>query len=143
MSLLPMADAVSDVSFEKKIRKLIAKRQLVGAANNVKWNRLISLMRQEESTPCYRTKIVSGYMSHWDNDWYYGLPFPMLSVECLDIEYEISVLSNRKFTGETINCKKSLIKSLVEIGFEFETKNKFVRMFGYFPKCYEGYFETD
>jgi hypothetical protein len=41
-----MSDAVSDVSFEKKSRKLILERQLVGAANNVKWNRLITLMRQ-------------------------------------------------------------------------------------------------
>jgi hypothetical protein len=105
-----MSDAVSDVSFEKKSRKLILERQLVGAANNVKWNRLITLMRQEESRPCYRTKIVSGYISHWDNDWYYGLPFPMLSVEWLDIEYEVSVLLSSKFTGETINCKESLIE---------------------------------
>jgi hypothetical protein len=138
-----MSDAVSDVSFEKKSRKLILERQLVGAANNVKWNRLITLMRQEESRPCYRTKIVSGYISHWDNDWYYGLPFPMLSVEWLDIEYEVSVLLSSKFTGETINCKESLIESLEEIGFEVEPNNKFVRIFGYFPKCYEGLSETD
>ena len=138
-----MSDSVSDVSFEKKSRKLVLERRLVGAANNVKWNLLISLMRQDESSPCYRTKIVSGYVSHWDNDWYYGLPFPMLSVEWLDIEYEVSVLVSHKFTGETINCKKSLIESLEEIGFEFEPNSKFVRIFGYFPKCYEGLSETN
>ena len=114
MSLLPMADAVRDVSFEKQTRKLIIERNLVGAANNVKWNKLLSLMRQEESRPCYRTKIVSGYISHWDNDWHYGLPFPMMSIEWLDIDYEVSVLLNRKFTSETINCRKSLIDSLTE-----------------------------
>lgn len=42
MSLLPMADAVSDENYVKEAKRAIAKKQLVGALNNTKWNELIS-----------------------------------------------------------------------------------------------------
>ncbi|MCG7564957.1 hypothetical protein MHM95_01435 [Pseudoalteromonas sp. CnMc7-15] len=82
MSLLPMADAVSDEKYKKEAKSIIAERQLVGVANNTKWNELISEVCEFSEKPCYRTKVVNGYISDWDSEWYYHLPFPLLSVEC-------------------------------------------------------------
>ncbi len=67
MSLLPMADAVSDEKDAEEAKKIIAEKQLVGAANNTKWNELISEMRKYPNPPCYRTKVVNGYISGWDS----------------------------------------------------------------------------
>ncbi|GAP76719.1 hypothetical protein W04_3291 [Pseudoalteromonas sp. SW0106-04] len=41
-----MADAVSDEKYKKQAKSIIAERQLVGAANNTKWNELISEVRE-------------------------------------------------------------------------------------------------
>ncbi|QPB83500.1 hypothetical protein CWC22_011075 [Pseudoalteromonas rubra] len=120
MSLLPMADAVSNKKDVKEAKRIIAVKQLVGAANNTKWNELISEMRELPNPPCYRTKVVNGYISEWDSEWYYHLPFPLLCVEWIDIDLSEKVLS------------------LVQrIGFEFEVTDSFVRVWGYFPKCYK------
>ena len=70
MSLMPMADAVSDEKYKKEAMRIIAERQLVGAANNTKWNELISEVRDFSEKPCYRTKVVNGYISGWDNCCY-------------------------------------------------------------------------
>ncbi|HDY91839.1 MAG TPA: hypothetical protein ENH67_09225 [Pseudoalteromonas sp.] len=124
MSLLPMADAVSDEKDVKQAKRIIAEKQLVGAANNTKWNKLISEMRELPNPPCYRTKVVNGYISGWDSEWYYHLPFPLLCVEWIDIELTDNALS--------------LVSS---IGFEFEKTKSTIRIWGYFPKCYESFGE--
>ena len=124
MSLLPMADAVSDEKDVKQAKRIIAEKQLVGAANNTKWNELISEIRELPNPPCYRTKVVNGYISGWDSEWYYHLPFPLLCVEWIDIELTDNVLS--------------LVSS---IGFEFEKTESSIRIWGYFPKCYESFGE--
>jgi hypothetical protein len=124
MSLLPMADAVSDEKDVKEAKRIIAEKQLVGAANNTKWNELISEMRELANPPCYRTKVVNGYISGWDSEWYYHLPFPLLNVEWIDIELTETVLT--------------LVR---KIGFEFETTKSTIRVWGYFPKCYESFGE--
>ena len=124
MSLLPMADAVSDEKDVKEAKRIIAEKQLVGAANNTKWNELISEIRVLPNPPCYRTKVVNGYVSGWDSEWYYHLPFPLLCVEWIDIELTENVLA-------LVN----------EIGFEFEKTKSLIRIWGYFPKCYESFGE--
>lgn len=115
-----MANTVSDEKYVKEAKRTIAEKQLVGAANNTKWNELISEIRELSNPPCYRTKVVNGYISGWDREWYYHLPLPLLCVEWIDIDLSEKVLS--------------LIK---RIGFEFEVTESFVRVWGYFPKCYK------
>ncbi len=119
-----MADAVSDEKDVKEAKSIIAEKQLVGAANNTKWSELISEIRDLPNPPCYRTKVVNGYVSGWDSEWYYHLPFPLLCVEWIDIELTENVLA-------LVN----------EIGFEFEKTKSIIRIWGYFPKCYEGFGE--
>ncbi len=115
-----MADAVPDEKYQKEAKRIIVERQLIGAANNTKWNKLISEIRELPYKPCYRTKVVSGYISEWDSEWYYHLPFPLLCVEWIDI-----------------NLSESVLDLIQNIGFEFETTESFIRVWGYFPKCYK------
>ncbi|AZZ98489.1 hypothetical protein ELR70_16045 [Pseudoalteromonas sp. R3] len=124
MSLLPMANAVSDENYVKEAKRAIAKKQLVGALNNTKWNELISEVREFSEKPCYRTKVVTGYISGWENEWHYHLPFPLLCVEWIDIDYSEQVLT--------------LVK---KIGMEFEATNSVIRIWGYFPKRYDRFGE--
>ncbi|WP_247684610.1 DUF6678 family protein [Pseudoalteromonas luteoviolacea] len=85
MSLLPMADAVSDEKVKQESKRIIAEKQLVGAANNTKWNKLISEVREFPEKPCYRTKVVNGYISGWENEWYYHLPFHCFALNGLTL----------------------------------------------------------
>jgi len=124
MSLLPMADSVSNEKDKKEAKRIVAERQLVGAANNTKWNELISELRELPNPPSYRTKVVNGYISDWDNEWYYHLPFPLLCVEWIDIE-----------------LSEYLLNLVSKIGFEFEQSTSIVRVWGYFPKCYDRFDE--
>lgn len=119
-----MADSVSDEKDVKEAKRIIAEKQLVGAANNTKWNELISEIRDLPNPPCYRTKVVNGFVSGWDSEWYYHLPFPLLCVEWIDIELTENVLA-------LVN----------EIGFEFEKTKSLIRIWCYFPKCYESFGE--
>lgn len=69
MSNLPLADA-GELEEKKKVRAIVQKRGLVGAANNTKWNELITFMRQKDGwRPSYRYKWVNGFLSGWDVEW--------------------------------------------------------------------------
>lgn len=128
MNDLPMADAVPKGFDLEKIMKVIFSRNLGGLANNTKWNELIAAVRSHDKwKPSYRTKSVTGYISGWDSEWFYHLPFPFLCVEWFDINLEAPPGFNAEW-----------VLSLVEkIGFEFEVKNGILRIWGYSPKSYE------
>jgi hypothetical protein len=128
MNNLPMADAEPKGFDREKIMKIIFSRNLVGLANNTKWNELITAVRSHgEWRPSYRTKSVTGYISGWDIEWFYHLPFPFLSVEWFDISLESPPGVNTEW-----------VLNLVEkIGFEFEVNNSVLRIWGYGPKSYE------
>jgi hypothetical protein len=79
-----------------KLRRFAAQRQLTGLANDTKWDELINAARAwKEWRPSYRFKCIDGPISEWDADWFYHLPFPMISVEWLDLSFLQSVTSNR------------------------------------------------
>jgi len=128
MKNLPMADATPKGFDSEKAMKVIFSRNLGGLANNTKWNELITAVRaNEEWKPSYRTKSVNGYISDWDSEWFYHLPFPFVCVEWFDISLESPPHINTEW-----------VLNLVEgIGFEFEVKNKILRIWGYGPKSYE------
>lgn len=82
-----MADACPEGVKERDIRARAASRRLVGAANNTKWNELISYFRgMPDWRPSYRWKSVDGYVSGWDVEWFYHLPFPFIGVQWLDVD---------------------------------------------------------
>jgi hypothetical protein len=128
MNNLPMADAVPKGFDSEKMMKVIFSKNLCGLANNTKWNELITVVRSYEKwKPSYRTKSVTGYISGWDSEWFYHLPFPFLCVEWFDISLEAP-------SGVSAEWVLSLVE---KIGFEFEINNDILRIWGYSPKSYE------
>ena len=128
MNDLPMADAEPKGFDSQKAMKVIYSRNLGGLANNTKWNELISAVRENiEWKPSYRTKSVNGYISGWDCEWFYHLPFPFFCVEWFDLNLE-----------SPPNINAEWVLNLVErIGFEFEIKEGILRIWGYNPKSYD------
>lgn len=76
MSELPRAGAGHDDATRNKINAAVAARNLASASNNTKWDELINHFRELQGwRPSYRSKCVTGYVSEWDVEWFYHLPF--------------------------------------------------------------------
>ena len=129
MSDLPNAASVprglNVESLDKEIRRL----GLVGAANDTKWNELINKVRSEERRPSYRSKWINGFISRWDVEWHYHLPFPFKGVMWLDIS---TLIGKRNELGYYLGIVE-------EIGFDFIASKDLVRVFGYLPRDMEGF----
>lgn len=145
MALLPMAESCpKDVDLEQ-VRKIIKEKNLVGLSNNTKWNELISLIRNNKWFVSHRSKWVSGFISDWENDWYYRLPFPFIGVEWMDLEFiKHDFITHGGSTKEVAVCFKiEILSALRDINFEFQASNDFVRIWGYGPKCTHQFASTD
>ncbi len=141
MQKLPMADAGSqNGNLKEKILKTVEQRQLVGAANNVKWNKLLTFMREREDwQPSYRYKLVEGHTSNWDVEWCYHLPFPFVGVEWFDIGLHQNIRVGRLVDDKIVDHSEWITALLQEIRFEFEQAGDVVRIWGYLPKSYEDF----
>ena len=121
---LPNAESIPRGMSIEKIKNQINQMQLVGLANNTKWNELINAIRSKvDIRPSYRSKWINGFVSDWDVEWYYHLPFPFVGVMWL----EISLMNNDKVNQFIINLVK-------EIGFVYMIDNDVVKIFGYAPR---------
>jgi hypothetical protein len=143
MNVYPMADACPEGVKERDVRAVAASRGLVGAANNTKWNELISYFRgMSDWRPSYRSKSVEGYVSGWDVEWFYHLPFPFKGVQWLDIGLHPDggarpgmLLPRSAYIDHT----DRFVSLLRQIGLEFEVREDVMRIWGYLPKCYEDF----
>lgn len=141
MNDLPMADARSDERTRKETRAAVSARNLASASNNTRWNGLISHMRALEGwRPSYRSKSVTGFVSEWDVEWFYHLPFPFEHVEWFDI----GVFEEGPFVGMLlprvpIDHSGEILEVLGKIGFDFEQRGDVVRIWGYLPRSYEDF----
>lgn len=118
-----------------RIRRVISERGLVGAANDEKWGRLLDKMRQRKGwRPSYRFKCVDGPPSGWDTEWWYHLPFPMLSVEWLDIACHQIVHRGMLLNPTVVDHTEWIVCFLRDTQFCFELSGDLVRIFGYLPK---------
>lgn len=134
-----MADAVP-ANTKDDFRAEASSRQLVGAANDTKWNELISFVRSMAGwRPSYRSKSVTGHISDWDVEWFYHLPFPFSSVQWLDIGLHQHEFVAKLLPPKITDHSASMIPVLRSIGFEFEVREDVVRLWGYLPKCYEDF----
>lgn len=139
MNNLPMADARSAGTIEK-IRALQASRKLAGAANNTKWNELITFMRGLEGwCPSYRSKWIGGFISEWDVEWFYHLPFPFAGVEWFDIGLHSSEHQGMLIPAKVIDHSPLILPVLEKIRFDFEVRGDVVRIWGYHPRSYEDF----
>lgn len=135
---LPMANAVPKGMNEERLNKLIMESNLTGLANNTKWNELINYIRKKDGwRPAWRSKSINGYISEWDVEWEYHLPFPFklvlwFDIGCYEEEYKPKLLDK-----EITDHSNELINVIESIGFEYEKNNDIIRIFGYGPKDYD------
>ncbi len=139
----PMANSVPAHMNEERLNKSIRRENLTGLANNTKWNEFITAMRDREDwLPSYRTKAVNGYISEWDVEWIYHLPFPFKLVKWFDVD-----CCQTKETGgvllddEMIDHSEEFVSLVEKIGFVYEKRGGILRIFGYGPKDYEAFGE--
>lgn len=135
-SKLPMADALPRGIEKEKVLSQVRNKFSGALANDTKWNELISFMRGLDGwRPSYRSKWVNGFVSEWDVEWLYHLPFPFVGVEWIDI----GLHERASVSLETIDHSGLILGKLAEIGFEFEARGDVARVWGYAPKSYEDF----
>ena len=141
MSELPGPGARQNDKNRKIIQATVAARNLASAANNTKWNELITHFRQRSGwQPSYRSKSITGYISEWDVEWFYHLPFPFAYVEWFDIGlWEVAPSLGVLLPTTYIDHTEEISKAVARIGFEFEVQADVLRIWGYLPKSYEDF----
>jgi hypothetical protein len=141
MSELPRSNARHDAAKRKKIHAAVTARNLASAANTTKWDELIDHFRRLEGwRPSYRSKYVNGYISEWDVEWFYHLPFPFAGVEWFDIGlWELAPSEGRLLARKIIDHTDEISKAVAHIGFEFEVRADILRIWGYLPKSYDDF----
>jgi|ERR1043165_8102081 hypothetical protein len=135
---LPTAQTAR-VGDRDKVRLVIEQRNLCGLANDTKWDEFLNAMRARDTwRPSYRHKCVDGIPSPWDVEWFYHLPFPLVSVEWIDISFvqEIKV-SRLPARVELIDHSGWIEELLKQIGLDFRKGAKMIRIFGYSPRGIE------
>jgi len=136
MNAYPMANAVP-INLDKEKVVAMARRHFSGAlANDTKWNELIKLVRSfDDWKPSYRSKWVDGWISRWDTEWFYHLPFPFVGVEWFDI----ALPKQAERHLQAIDYSTIILSGLAQIGLEFEVQEGIVRIWGYAPKSYDDF----
>jgi hypothetical protein len=141
MDELPHAGIAQDNATRKKIDAAVSSRNLARASNNTRWDELISYFRNQTGwRPSYRSKSVTGYLSGWDVEWFYHLPFPFASVEWFDIGlYEGLPAEERLLKPRVIDHTEEISNVVQTIGFEFDVRDDVLRIWGYLPRSYEDF----
>lgn len=139
MNWQPPSAKTGSADEREKLKRIIARRGLCGLANDTKWDELISAIRAfTDWWPGYRYKCVDGPPMNWDVEWIAHLPFPLISVEWLDIgtqqKIEIHRLPRRTEFVDHGDRLEQLIRS---IGLDFLRGKEVIRIFGYSPRNLE------
>lgn len=141
MDELPNAAAGHTDAVRKKIDAAVAARNLARMSNNTRWDELIRHFRRLAGwRPSYRSKSVTGYISGWDVEWFYHLPFPFAAVEWFDIGlWEGPTAAGGLVARAMIDHTSEITKVVEQIGFEFEVRGDVLRIWGYKPKSFEDF----
>jgi hypothetical protein len=136
---LPNAKSARSPDERKKLRRIVAQRGLCGLANDTKWDELIEAMRvRPDWRPSYRYKCIDGPPSGWDAEWFYHLPFPMLSVEWMDVCHMQEVRVHRlPARTDVLDHSEWIEKLLKGIGLDYHKGTNMIRIFGYSPRRME------
>jgi hypothetical protein len=137
--VLPTAKSARSPDEREKLRRVVVERGLVGLANDTKWDEFIWAMRARTGwRPSYRYKCIDGPPSGWDVEWFYHLPFPLLSVEWLDIAHSQEVRDGRLPARVSIIDHSAWLALLLhQVGLDFRVGSSMVRVFGYSPRSLE------
>jgi hypothetical protein len=126
---LPHAKSARTATDRAKIRRVIAERGLAGLANDTKWDAFIDAVRAREGwRPSYRYKCVDGPPSSWDVEWFYHLPFPLISVEWLDIAYRGGS------AAAPVDHSAWIEQALRNAGLDYRKGKTMFRVYGYSPR---------
>lgn len=137
---LPAAKTARSSDDRRKLKNVITERSLCGLANDTKWNELISAMRERVWRPSYRYKCIDGSPSSWNAEWFYHLPFPLLSVEWLDVAVLQETREHRLPQRVQVTDHSSWVEDLLRnIGFEYQKGSTMIRIFGYSPKSLDSF----
>jgi uncharacterized protein DUF6678 len=136
---LPHAKSARTPDESEKLKRVVAARNLCGLANDTKWNEFISAMRSLQGwKPRYRFKCIDGPPSSWDGEWFYHLPFPLISVEWFDLEFvQETTIHRLPPRVELTDHSDWLVELLKRVGFDFQKGSTVIRIFGYSPKSFE------
>ncbi len=136
---LPNAKSSQLPDERDKLKRVIAERGLCGLANDTRWNEFITAMRERKDwRPSYRWKCIDGPPSSWDVEWFYHLPFPMISVEWMDVAFLVETREPRLPPRIHTTDHSPWIEELLQrVGLEHEKGKTMVRIFGYSPKSRE------
>jgi hypothetical protein len=140
-SSLPTSKSAQSPDERGRLRQIVQQRQLCGLANDTKWDELIFGMRAKEDqgnwTPDFRSKRIDGNPSQWGGEWFYDLPFPLISIEWLDLYFIQKTYRGRLLAPEITNHSNWVEEMIQQIGFEYIKGSHMLRIFGYSPKSLE------
>ena len=124
-----------------QIRRTVERLGLTGAANDVKWGRLLDAMRlRDDWTLSFRYKCVnSDYISEWFGEWWHHLPLPMMSAKWLDLNCLQDSFRGYALKHGEIDHSVWILPLIDEIGFCYDVVGNIVRVHGYLPKSFEGW----
>jgi hypothetical protein len=136
---LPNAKSAQSPRDRGNVLRVVSERGLAGLANDTKWDEFVGAMRSRAGwSPSYRYKCVDGPPSDWDTEWYYHLPFPLVSVEWLDIAHLQEIREHRLPPRVSVVDHSDWIGSLLEtIGLDYRKGATMIRIFGYYPRSLE------
>jgi hypothetical protein len=137
---LPTAKSSWPPDERARLKRIVERRGLCGLANDTKWDELINAMRLREGwRPKFRCRCVDApaYRA-WDGEWFYHLPFPLVSLEWLDLEILEETRELRLPPRVHVTDHSGWIEELLNrVGLEYVKGQKMIRIFGYSPKDME------
>ena len=132
---LPTAKSARSTDERAKLKRVIGERGLCGLANDTKWDEFVSGLRTRQGwRPSYRYKCVDGPVSPWDVEWFHHLPFPLLSVEWLDVAFLEETREHGLLSVRVTDHSPWIEELLRGVGLEHEKGRTMIRIFGYSPK---------
>jgi hypothetical protein len=141
---LPTAKSARTAGARSKIRRVIAERGLAGLANDTKWDELMGAIRAHDGwRPSYRYKCVDGPPSGWDVEWSYHLPFPLISVEWLDIAFIGETRpGGRSARAVLVDHSGWIEAALRQASLDYRKGKTMFRVYGYAPRS-DALFDDD
>ncbi|EEF61728.1 DUF6678 family protein [Pedosphaera parvula] len=138
---VPSAKSVTDRGMHDRnlYRRIVKDRGLCGLANNTKWDELTSAMRSRMGkawTPKNRCKCLDSSPSYWDGEWFYHLPFPLMSLEWLDLSF-LEKKKQSSSTSITVDHSGWIEELLNGIGLDYQKGKSVIRIFGYSPRNFD------
>lgn len=123
-----------------RLKRLAIRRGLVSLANDTKWDELIAWCRRAEGyVPQYRYRCIdSDWISGWDAEWYYHLPYPFLAVAWLDLTYWQEIRHGQLVAVERVDHSAEIEAVLQRIGLDYCKGEQMIRVYGYAPRDEEG-----